>query len=899
MPLAEDTILEQRYRIDSTLAQHEGGAIYRGFDLNLKTPVVIKEKYLDNVTAINQFKQEALILSGLRHPMLPAVIQNFSVNDQQYVVMDFIAGADLGEFVGQGRSPLAERHALECMSQLCRGVSYLHHQKPPILHRDIKPHNIKFSPGGGPILLDLGIAKTNPTEPNLAAYLSPEQRTGQPLSPASDIFSLGATLYAIITGQTPPEGPALAHFDPAENQPLFSPKTAQAIAQAMQPEPAKRPQTVEAWQTMLAEALREAALAPWSAVSAPPVVAPAKPAQPVAKADQATRTGPAKSFWLVNPAGVGYLIESEKFTIGSGPEANIRLEEPTVAPAQVQVRRESDRCMIRQETGLGRDHITLLNDQRLGSGWYPLVPSDILVVGNTRLHLTTAKPAKTASSKPVAPIKPAETAPPAGTPTPPLPAASTGRATRSLLIVSGIVLLLIVVTSLIVYFLGDDLSQPTGASSEVAAATISTVPPAGSETEISLPPTNLPASPTTETVAAALEDAPTDAPSPTSTATEPATANLVEEIIITPTLEPESLSTPTVTTASAITGTASQPIASPTAAGPTPIPLVAEQTIAQIGAVEVIDVDFNPKNPEEVYALVKKDGLYKSISEGAWLKLPVDASGVTALAIDPTNPIRLYAPTWNAVLISEDGGNSWQAGTTGLSGSNRTVDVVAVDPVEPDRLYAGVGETLVISTDGGQSWQAAGSGLGVSKIHSIVVDPFNHTVIYVGGLAGSIYKSEDSGATFVQLPGNIGQGAFGMVANPRQPDELLVGINSSDAGIVKTENGLEFSSASAGLIYGGADSAYSALAYAPSNPNIIYAGSGYEDNLLAKGIFKSSNGGENWVPISSTLPLNPDTRQPYYVKAIAVSPTDPNTVFAATGGGLYQSRDGGASWQLR
>jgi hypothetical protein len=104
---------------------------------------------------------------------------------------------------------------------------------------------------------------------------------------------------------------------------------------------------------------------------------------------------------------------------------------------------------------------------------------------------------------------------------------------------------------------------------------------------------------------------------------------------------------------------------------------------------------------------------------------------------------------------------------------------------------------------------------------------------------------------------------------------------------------------SSGLVYGGADSPYNTIVYAPSNPNIVYAGSGDEENQLAKGIFKSTNGGAEWQQISDDLPRNPDTRQSYYVKSLAVHHTNPNIVFAATGGGLYQSVDGGSSWLLR
>lgn len=899
MTLSEDTILENRYRIDSLLADTAGGATYRGFDLTLKTPVVIKEKVLENAAAINHFKQEALHLSGLRHPALPLVMQNFSVADKQYLVMDYISGASLGEFIVQNGRPLPEDHALQSMIRVTHAVQYLHQQKPPIIHRDIKPHNIKFSPQGEALLLDFGVAKNASAASDLAAYLSPEQRAGQSLSPAADLYSLGATLYTLVTGERPPEKPNAPGFEPASAHSALNPKIAAAIAHALRLNPSERPASAAIWQKELEAALLTAqSFSPRAA--AQPVPAPAGTGP--AKMEPAQKTG-SKRFWLVNPAGVGFAIESDPFIIGSGPEANIRLDDPSVAASHVRVRVERERCSIKDEQSeLG----TYLNEQRLGSVWYPLEPGDILVIGNTRFYLTSSKPAKTSPSKPVPVASPRvpEAATGASVETPAM-AATPVAPTRKPALIVGVALLLIGLIAGSI-FLVRSFSQTTPA----ATATVSSAPETGSlttpPTEPTAPPPASPTAPpvattaTEEVVAAALEDAPTDAPTATRPATaSPTTAPVQETVVITAaeTVSPSLTLTPTTTA----TAPLSRPLTvTPTPNGPTPIPVQAEETISQIGAREVIDVDLNPANPQEVYALVKREGIYKSNTGGSgpWLKLPLDASGVTALALDPTNPARLYAPTWNAVLKSTDGGNSWQANTDGLN-SNRTVDVVTIDPVEPSKLYAGVGETLVVSTDGGQRWQPAGTGLGVSKIHSIVVDPFNHSTVYVGGLAGSVYKSEDGGATFIQLPSNIGQGAFGMAAHPNQPNVYLVGINSGDAGIVKTENGFEFETASQGLIYGGADSAYSAIAYAPSNPNIVYAGSGYENNLLAKGIFKSSNGGETWVQISSTLALNPDTRQPYYVKAIAVDPTDANTVFAATGGGLYQSSDGGVNWQLR
>jgi len=391
-----------------------------------------------------------------------------------------------------------------------------------------------------------------------------------------------------------------------------------------------------------------------------------------------------------------------------------------------------------------------------------------------------------------------------------------------------------------------------------------------------------------------LTRTPTNIPTRTPTATK------------TPTLKPSNTPARTVIQTPTPLTTETPPATAPPAApAPEIIPLESDVSIDRVGEREITDVDINPRNPKEVYVLVKGDGIYKSSNggDGPWAKMRVDGSAITAFVIDPTTPATFYAPTWNGVLKSTDGGNTWQVKTGGLGIPNRTVDVLTVHPANPNIVYGGIGETLIVSTDGGESWStpadAYGQGLGVSRFYQIVIDPFNHDIIYVGGTAGEIWKSVDAGRNFTRLAFNVGQGAFSLAAHPTQRNVYLAGINSYDAGIIKTENGADFRSVSVGLVFGGADSAYSAIAYAPSDPNIVYAGSGYEDDRVAKGVFKSANGGESWTSINNGLKINGTTGFPHYVKSIAVHPTNPQIVFAATGSGLYHSIDGGASWSLK
>ena len=112
MPLPEDTILENRYRIDGILAFGGMSAVYKAYDTNLQVPVAIKENYFYSAEAIEQFLTEALILARLRHIALPNVVQHFSFDGKQYLAMEFIAGLNLWEQVKEQGKPFVETEAV-------------------------------------------------------------------------------------------------------------------------------------------------------------------------------------------------------------------------------------------------------------------------------------------------------------------------------------------------------------------------------------------------------------------------------------------------------------------------------------------------------------------------------------------------------------------------------------------------------------------------------------------------------------------------------------------------------------------------------------------------------------------------------------------------------------------
>lgn len=260
MTLPENTILEGRYRIERLLSQGGMGTIYQGFDTKLQIAVAIKENVFQTAQAVQQFEQEALILARLQHPNLPRVSDHFSFDYKQYLVMDFIEGRDLWDLFEANGEPLDETITLDYILQVCEAVSYLHRQNPPIIHRDIKPQNIKITPDGRALLVDFGIAKVvtgdgrtrTGAQAATPGFSPPEQYGGPGTTPRSDIYSLGATLYAVLTGEYPPDSISLLAGDETFKSPgsinkKLSQATSAVIEHAMQVRQQDRPESVDDW----------------------------------------------------------------------------------------------------------------------------------------------------------------------------------------------------------------------------------------------------------------------------------------------------------------------------------------------------------------------------------------------------------------------------------------------------------------------------------------------------------------------------------------------------------------------------------------------------------------------------------------------------------------------------
>ena len=239
--LAIDQILQRRYRIVRRLGHGGMGAVYEAIDERFGEPIALKEIIVDpednsqKESIIMAFEREAKALAKANHEVVPFVRDYFSEDDKQFLVMELVVGDDLSDLLKKHKKPFLLEDALRWIFQLLDALDYLHNLQPPIIHRDIKPQNLKLNSRQRVKLLDFGVARsedksstvTNKTFVGATLNYSPieqimrvidstfrefivlkhkekaETVLDQDTDVRCDIYALGATFYHLLTNQIP------------------------------------------------------------------------------------------------------------------------------------------------------------------------------------------------------------------------------------------------------------------------------------------------------------------------------------------------------------------------------------------------------------------------------------------------------------------------------------------------------------------------------------------------------------------------------------------------------------------------------------------------------------------------------------------------------------------------
>lgn len=219
-PLAQNTLIQGRYLVVHLIGKGGMGEVYLAIDQRLGHPVALKRTIFTDDDAMGvAFEREARTLARLRHPALPKVSDHFSENENQFLVMEHISGDDLGKRISAMKKPFPMSWVLFWADQLLEALNYLHSNEPAIIHRDIKPQNLKLTEDNNIILLDFGLSKSGIGQPagqdsgsgsgsgsiiGYTPHFAPmEQIRGTGTNPRSDIYSLCATLYQLLTNVCP------------------------------------------------------------------------------------------------------------------------------------------------------------------------------------------------------------------------------------------------------------------------------------------------------------------------------------------------------------------------------------------------------------------------------------------------------------------------------------------------------------------------------------------------------------------------------------------------------------------------------------------------------------------------------------------------------------------------